>query len=71
MFENKRILNPKSHFKLEFDIKTNNENILKVIDEIQELVGNEFNNTDLVAEVTPTITKLDEDEFYEWRNIND
>ena len=62
MFENKRILNPKLHFKLEFDIKTDDENILKVIQKIQELVGEEFNNSDLVAEVMPTITKLDIEE---------
>jgi len=58
MFENKRILNPKSQFKLEFDIKTDDENILKVIEKIQELVGDEFNNTDLVAEVTICLTEL-------------
>jgi len=62
MFENKRILNPKSHFKLEFDIKTDDENILKVIEKIQELVGEEFNNTNLVAEVTICLTKLDNKE---------
>lgn len=69
MFENKLIPNPKSHFKLEFDIKTDNENILKVIEDIQKIVNEEFNNTDLVAEVMPTITKLDVDEYYEWRKV--
>jgi uncharacterized protein YicC (UPF0701 family) len=62
MFENKRIPNPISHYKLEFDIKTGDENILKVIEKIQELVVIEFNNTDLVAEVMPTMTKLDIEE---------
>ena len=62
MFENKRILNPKSHFKLEFDIKTDDENILKIIEKIQKIVCEEFNNSDLVAEVMPTITKLDIEE---------
>ena len=62
MFENKRIPNPKLHFKLEFDIKTDDENILKVIEKIQELVGEEFNNTNLVAEVTICLTKLDNKE---------
>jgi len=59
MFENKRIENPKSHFKLEYDIKTDEDNLLNVLEKIQNIVNEEFNNSDLVAEVMPTITKLD------------
>jgi hypothetical protein len=65
MFENKMILNPKSQFKLEFDIKTDDENILKVIEKIQELVGDEFNNSDLVAEVTICLIDLNNREVDE------
>jgi hypothetical protein len=61
MFENKRIENPKSHYKLEFDIKTNNDNILKVLERIQSIVADEFVNTDdkLEAEVIIELNVLD------------
>ena len=64
MFENKRIENPKSHYKLEFDIKTNDENILKVLERIQDIVGDEFINTEdnLEAEVTIQLNILDKEE---------
>jgi hypothetical protein len=59
MFENKRIENPKSHYKLEFDIKTDNENILNILKAVQKIIGDEFNNRNLIAEVVPIITKID------------
>ena len=59
MFENKRIENPKSHFKLEYDIKTDEDNLLNVLEKIQKIINEEFNKVNLVAEVMPTITKLD------------
>jgi len=59
MFENKRIPNPKLHFKLEFDIKTDEDNLLNVLEKIQKIINEEFNKVNLVAEVMPTITKLD------------
>ena len=64
MFENKRIENPKSHYKLEFDIKTNNDKILKVLERIQDIVGDEFVNTEdnLEAEVTIQLNILDKEE---------
>jgi hypothetical protein len=69
MFKNKRIENAKSHYKLEFDIKTDDENILTIIEKVQKIIYNEFNNNDLTADVMPTITKVDIDEFYEWRKV--
>lgn len=59
MFENKRIENPKSHYKLEFEIKTDNENILNILKAVQKIIGDEFNNRNLIAEVMPTLTILD------------
>ena len=69
MFENKRIVNPKSHYKLEFDIKTDDENILAILEKIKKTINNEFDKNDLTADVMPTITKVDIDEFYEWRKV--
>jgi divalent metal cation (Fe/Co/Zn/Cd) transporter len=59
MFENKRILKPKYHFKLEYDIKTDSENIQEILEKIQKNISKEFNENNLVAEVMPTITKLE------------
>ena len=59
MLENKRIENPKSHFKLEYDIKTNDDNLLSVLEKIQKIIGEEFNKINGEAEVMPTIIKLD------------
>lgn len=69
MLENKRIENPKSHFKLEYDIKTNEDNLLNVLEKIQGIISEEFNKIDGEAEVIPTITKLDINEVYEWRKV--
>ena len=69
MFENKRILNPKSHFKLEFDIKTDDENMLTILEKIKNIIYDEFNDNNLIADVMPTITKLDINEVYEWRKV--
>jgi divalent metal cation (Fe/Co/Zn/Cd) transporter len=69
MFKNKRITNAKSHFKLEFDIKTDDENILAILEKIKKTINNEFDKNDLTADVMPTITKVDIDEFYEWRKV--
>ena len=69
MFENKRIENAKSHYKLEFDIKTDDENILAILEKIKKTINNEFDKNDLTADVMPTITKVDIDEFYEWRKV--
>lgn len=67
MFENKRIENPKLHYKLEFDIKTNDDKILKVLERIQDIVGDEFINTEdnLEAEVTIQLNILDEEKLGE------
>ena len=65
MFENKRIENAKSHYKLEFDIKTDDENMLDVLEKIKKTIYTEFDKNDLTADVMPTITKVDIDEFYE------
>jgi len=64
MFENKRIKNPKSHFRLEFDIKTNDDKILKVLERIQDIVSDEFINNEnkLEAEVTIQLNILDKEE---------
>ena len=69
MFENRRIENAKSHYKLEFDIKTDDENILAILEKIKKTINNEFDKNDLTADVMPTITKVDIDEFYEWRKV--
>ena len=69
MFKNKRIENAKSHYKLEFDIKTDDENILAVLEKIKKTIYSEFDKNDLTADVMPTITKVDIDEFYEWRKV--
>lgn len=69
MFENKWIVNSKSHYKLEFDIKTDDENILTILEKIKKTIYNEFDKNDLTADVMPTITKVDIDEFYEWRKV--
>ena len=42
MFKNKRIENAKSHYKLEFDIKTDDENILAILDKIKKTIYTEF-----------------------------
>jgi hypothetical protein len=62
--KNKRIENPKSHYKLEFDIKTDDDKILKVLERIQNIVTDEFINTDdkLEAEVTIQLNILDREE---------
>jgi hypothetical protein len=59
MFENKRIEQPKFQYKLEFDIKTNDDNIVTILEKIQKIIADEFNNSDLLAEVMPTLTILD------------
>ena len=59
MLENKIIHNPKAHFKLEYDIKTNEDNLINVLENIQKIINEEFNKISGEAEVTPTITKLD------------
>ena len=59
MLENKRTENPKSHFKLEYDIKTNEDNLLNVLEKIQKIIGEEFSKINGEAEIMPTITKLD------------
>lgn len=69
MSENKRIENPKSHYKLEYDIKTNDDNLFDVLEKIQNIIREEFNNIEGEAEVMPTITKVDINEFYEWRKV--
>ena len=69
MFENKRIENAKSHYKLEFDIKTDDENILAILEKIKKTINNEFDKNDLTADVMPTITKVDINEFYEWKKV--
>ena len=69
MFKNKRIEKPKFHYKLEFDIKTDNENIINILEKVQKIIGGEFDKNDLTADVMPTITKVDIDEFYEWRKV--
>lgn len=69
MFKNKRIENAKSHFKLEFDIKTDDENILAILENIKKTIHTEFDKNDLTADVIPTITKVDINEFYEWRKV--
>jgi hypothetical protein len=69
MFKNKRIEKPKFHYKLEFDIKTDDENILTILEKIKKNIYSEFDKNDLTADVMPTITKVDIDEFYEWRKV--
>ena len=69
MLENKRIENPKSHYKLEFDIKTDDENMLDVLEKIKKTIYTEFDKNDLTADVMPTITKVDINEFYEWKKV--
>ena len=69
MFENKRIDNAKSHYKLEFDIKTDDENMLDVLEKIKKTIYTEFDKNDLTADVMPTITKVDINEFYEWKKV--
>jgi hypothetical protein len=64
MLKNKRIENPKSHYKLEFDIKTNDNKILKLLERIQDIVSDEFINVadKLEAEVTIELKILDKEE---------
>jgi hypothetical protein len=61
VFENKRIPNPKLHFKLEYDIKTDDKNVAKILEKIQEIISDEFNNADLVADVMLKLTKIEEE----------
>ena len=66
MFKNKRIINAKSHYKLEFDIKTDDENIQKnlasksnkILEDIIE-IEDEILSNDEDGEVIETTTKFE------------
>jgi hypothetical protein len=54
-------MNFNSRFKLEFDIKTNSDNMADILKVIVDTIGKETNEMKkyIELEITPTITKID------------